>query len=203
MGPPANSLPYDPGNGIILALYRLQTDRKFRVIYEALAKAHPIRGRKVRSYEDCANYASGGSMAPVRIADLKPGGRYLVHEDEKKQSRDVSACASGRTAVHGWRWGTQHVIIYGIYEGCRFPYRILFLPCGSFLPSIFLLPFIIPWILAKTTYTHDMQRADDIFEDAVDKPIIPECVSNSSHPESSSTRESNAALAVLTQLKAR
>ena len=120
---------------------------------------------------------------------------------ETKKSRDVSACASGRTAVQGWRWGTHHVITYGIHEGCRSPYRILFLPRGPFLPRIFLLSFTIPWILDKTTYAHDMQRARDIFEDAVDKPVIFERVSNSSRPESSSTRESNAALSVLTHLE--
>ena len=50
-------------------------------------------------------------MAQDSIADLKYGGRYLVHADGEKERRDVSSCASGRTAVPGWRRDTHRVII--------------------------------------------------------------------------------------------
>ena len=44
MSPPANSLLYDPGNGILLALYRLQSDRECMGYLRGAREGAPDKG---------------------------------------------------------------------------------------------------------------------------------------------------------------
>ena len=156
----------------------------------------------MRSYEDCASYACGGSLAPGSIADLESGGRYLARADgnEEEPRRHIMSVwkdGSSRLAT-----GYSSCYYYlGNLRGFSVFCRILFLHGAIFTSKYFLLPFRLHWILAKTTYTRDTPHAKYIFNAAVDKRIISACVSNSSHAESSGARESNAAISVSAQLK--
>ena len=81
LDPPSGSILYEPGNCVILALYRVRDDKDFLEVYETVARNHPTGERKVRSYSDCVDYLCRGSLSHVCIRDLVSGGRYLLHAD--------------------------------------------------------------------------------------------------------------------------
>ena len=84
LDPPCGSILYEPGNCVILALYRVRDDKDFLDVYETVARNRPTCERKVRSYGDCVDYLCRGALSHVCIQDLRPGGRYLLRADGRE-----------------------------------------------------------------------------------------------------------------------
>ena len=69
--PPSGPILYEPGNCIILALYRIRAARDFLGVYETVARNRSIGERKVRSYGDCVDYLCRVALSHVCIQDLR------------------------------------------------------------------------------------------------------------------------------------
>ena len=98
------------------AMYRMQRDADYRDVYETVACPRPIGGGKVRPRGDCYGYMNRWSLAPVRIADLTPGGRYLIHPCGNGAARIAPSRASRKkTVALRYPHSTKRVRIYAIY----------------------------------------------------------------------------------------
>ena len=79
--PDAKSPLFEKGNGILLAMFLLEGDEDLCGTYEDVARNRRLNGATVRSYMDCLSYVGGCSLALVSEADMKIGGKYIIHAD--------------------------------------------------------------------------------------------------------------------------
>ena len=85
MSPPATSILYEPGNCILLAIYRLVGDVGLYNTYCEVSLRMPIEGKRARPYKDCVDYTQRCDLNHVEVGDLKNGGRYLIHADGRSE----------------------------------------------------------------------------------------------------------------------
>ena len=85
MSPPATSILYEPGNCILLAIYRLVGDVGLYNTYCGIARSRPIEGGNARPYKDCVDYTQCCDLVPVEVGDLEIGGRYLINADGRSE----------------------------------------------------------------------------------------------------------------------